>query len=106
MFNVYANQQAIVKIKSGGYFPYIAEPGDLILSHETAFGPLMVLPAAIDRAADAKGHELLRLTIEEGHVYYVEWKLGGWNRPPTMILRAEDYALPIISDCSLLAPAR
>lgn len=106
MFNVYANKTMIVKMKSGGYFPYITDPGDLILSHEIAFGPLMILPAAIDRASDAKGHELLRLSIEANHTYYVEWKLGGWGKAPTMILRSEDYALPIIKECNLLKAAQ
>jgi len=106
MFNVYANNKLIVKIKSGGYFIYTAEPGDLVLSHETAFGPLMIVQAGIDRAVDTKGKSLAQLHIEANHVYYVEWKLGGLFKGPTMIQSDESVALPIIRNCSLLQPAQ
>jgi hypothetical protein len=67
-FLVKANNKPVVDLEAGGYFPYFAEPGKLILTTKQSyrFGATGI----IDPAFSPK--ESFTLTIEAGKTYYVE----------------------------------
>jgi hypothetical protein len=99
--DIFINGEKVVKLISGGFYIYYADPGDVVFSNQFAIGPLGILWAVVDRIAEAKKRAILQFQAEAGKTYYVEWSLGY-----KVALREPEQASKILQDCSLLDSAK
>jgi hypothetical protein len=102
-----ANGQRITKIESGGYFPYVVEPGTMIFKADLkwCYG-CSGMNYVIEGPETEKRHATLELKIEPGKVYYV--KLFVEEHPsyflPQLLVMSNEVGANEIIDCKLLQP--
>jgi hypothetical protein len=102
-----ANDQKITKIQSGGYIPYIVEPGTVIFKADLkCFFGCTGFNYVIEGPETEKRHATLELKIEPGKVYYV--KLFVEEHPsyflPHLLAVSNEVGSEEIIDCKLLQP--
>jgi hypothetical protein len=88
-FNVAVGQQRIVYLIRGGYFPYLAAPG------ETEFW------------AGSEGHASVTENLRAGHTYYLRGtaRAGLFVHRPELEFVSGEEAEPDLEGCVLLPPA-
>jgi hypothetical protein len=101
---LHANGQKITKIESGGYFPYVVEPGTVIFKADLKWN--IGTDYIIEGTETEKRHATFELKIEPGKVYYV--KLFVEEHPsyflPHLLAVSDVVGTKEIIDCKLLQP--
>ena len=88
-FNVAVKDKSIVYVIRGGYFPYVADPG------ETEFW------------AGTEGHAAVTENLRAGHTYYLLARPseGYWIPRPRLEFVPREEAEEVLEGCVLLPPA-
>jgi hypothetical protein len=89
-FNVAVGDRSIVYVIRGGYFPYVADPG------ETEF------------RAGTEGDVAVTENLRAGHTYYLlaRASAGYWIPRPRLEFVSREEAEDVLEGCVLLPPAR
>lgn len=70
-YKIFVNGKHITNMWTGGYFPYLAEPGPSAMAMDLRVTPLTGLLAALEEEIQGP-----RFDAEAGRTYYVEVRLG------------------------------
>ncbi len=98
-FTIGVNGVPVTKLRKGGYYPYIAEPGKLELTSSIHFRILIPLYASVGYLVQPDS--TLILNIEPGKTYYVKQTSGLILK---LVEMPEETALIELEKCKLLPP--
>jgi hypothetical protein len=99
-FRLYANKKFRTIVKSGSYYPYFADPGEIIFSTDPLMaGCLKFTMIGLLEKKDTRKSKKLTIDVEEGKTYYVKLfiKFGGYELVPVSNLEGERE----IANCKL-----
>lgn len=100
-----ANGEPVAILRSGGYIPYIADPGMVRFSATLNFNLAMVMiPAQGVSDTVTDQDDLINLDLERGKTYFLKFhqEVHPLHFTPKMYLVANDVGRQEIRDCKLL----
>lgn len=90
------NGKHVTNMWTGGYYPYFADPGSVVMAMDLRATPFIGIAGLIEGE-----REHLRFTAEAGKTYYVKFKLGSGFGSPTMALVDEATGSREVRNCSM-----
>jgi len=98
IYDIYANGELVTTLFKGGYYPYVANPGENTIAgiKKARVGEILTVLLGVEPDIE------ISVYVEAGKSYYVERKGGLLVK---FELVPEDEALPLLRDAVLLSPA-
>jgi hypothetical protein len=99
VYTVQANGEAITKLEKGGYYPYLASPGEVGFSAKGRSAPILPIFILFDSLGHVQNKSTATLSVEAGKVYYLKMKSG---LSVGLVQVPEDVAMKELAKCKLL----